>query len=437
VGIVQAGRIIEEKLIGRAEGVSIGTSARNTFTILASSLPRSYTLFEVAAGRTHLLFTDAIDGRISLGGRILTLAQAVKENRAQRRGVGWRLPLSHDARGKLVLGEVTVLFQFVVPPPPQPRARLPRSIRGGFFSDLDWTLANCILVVLCLEAGFIAYLRGTDWPGDVAIDRVPDRFARYIVLERPKPKPKDTSTARTDEAAAKVEEEKAEEQPQKAGPKKQADPEVVARAAAERRARLAEQVSRVGVLKILGSKGGSGAVADLIRGGDPGADADRAFANVGGVGMAAAGTNLQGRGAGGGTVVGIEGLRGVGGPGAVETGARSGEKEVKGVVRDEAPSVDGTIDAGVIAKEIRRRMGAVRACYERELKRNPQLGGKVVVRFVIGANGAVTEAEIESNTMQDDAVGECIVANIKRFRFPPPEGGSVEVSYPFVFQPSS
>jgi TonB family protein len=440
VGIVQAGRIIEEKLIRRTATVTVGSSMHNTFTILASSLPRSYTLFEVVGRRYHLNFTDAVDGRVSIHGRIFTLAQAVKENLAPRHGTsGWRLKLSSDARGKIVLGEVTVLFQFVAPPPLQPRAKLPPSIRGGFLMDLDWNLASCFVLLLCLEFGFVAYLRTVDWPRKLAIDQVPDRFARYIVIEKPKPKPKEAAAKTTTEEVAAKGETPAETQAKRRP--KAVDPEAAARAAAERRARLAEQVSRLGALKILGSRGRGGAVADLISRGDASADADRAFANVGGVGVASAGSaggSLLGKGgSGAGAAVGLEGLRSVGGPGAVDTAARGGEREVKGIVKDEAPSVDGTIDAGVIAKEIRRRMGAVRACYERELKRNPQLGGKIVIRFVIGATGAVTEAEVESSSMGDDAVPECIILNIKRFRFPAPEGGSVEVSYPFVFQPSS
>jgi len=440
IGVVQAGRIIEERLVRRMESVTIGSSMRNTITILASSLPKSYTLFEVARGRYYLSFTDAIDGRVSIKGRIVSLAQAVKENLAPRAGPVWRLPLSSDSRGKIVLGGVTVLFQFVAPAPPLPRARLPRSIRGGVFQQMDWNLASAFMLVFCLEFGFVTYLRTMDWPRKIAIDQVPDRFAKYIVAEKPKPRRKEETTTGEAEAKAEAKTEEAAPARQRRSRRPQ-DPEAVARAAAERRARLAERVSRLGALKILGSRGKGGPIADLINRGDPGADADRAFADIGGVGVASAGSGgagLAGRGgSGAGEAVGIEGLRGVEGPASVDTGARGKEKRVKGIVKSEAPSVDGSIDAGVIARELRRRMGAIRACYERELKRNPRLGGKIVLRFVIGTNGAVREAEIESNTMGDDAVGECIVLNVKRFRFPVPEGGSVEVSYPFVFQPST
>ena len=145
VGVVQAGRIIEEKLIRHMKDVTIGSSMRNTFTILASSLPKSYTLFEVVGRRYHLAFTEAIDGRVSVDGRIVTLAQAVKENLAPRRGSRWRLKLRSGYRGKIVLGEVTVLFQFVTPPPMQSRAKLPTSIRGGVIQQMDWNLASCFL----------------------------------------------------------------------------------------------------------------------------------------------------------------------------------------------------------------------------------------------------------------------------------------------------
>ena len=68
---------------------------------------------------------------------------------------------------------------------------------------------------------------------------------------------------------------------------------------AARRARLAAAVSKMGILKLLGHMGrGSGATADLIGSGDPGADMDRAFQGVGGV-TVARGRGLSAQGPGG------------------------------------------------------------------------------------------------------------------------------------------
>jgi Ca-activated chloride channel homolog len=107
------------------------------------------------------------------------------------------------------------------------------------------------------------------------------------------------------------------------------------------------------------------------------------------------------------------------------------------VVKDSAPTdVDGSLDPSVIAKEIRSRLGAVKACYEAGLKRNPNIGGKIQLRFEVSSVGKVTSAEIENDTMHDDEVASCITSRVKTWRFPAPAGGSVQFSYPFIFQAS-
>jgi len=39
--------------------------------------------------------------------------------------------------------------------------------------------------------------------------------------------------------------------------------------------------------------------------------------------------------------------------------------------------------------------------------------------------------------MGEPAVAECIKAQMDRWKFPPPEGGTVTVSFPFIFAPSN
>lgn len=77
----------------------------------------------------------------------------------------------------------------------------------------------------------------------------------------------------------------------------------------------------------------------------------------------------------------------------------------------------------------------VRLCYERELARRPSLVGRVVVRFVISATGAVQAATIESSDLEAPAVDDCVIGAVRRWTFPEPEGGGiVAVTYPFLFQ---
>ena len=48
----------------------------------------------------------------------------------------------------------------------------------------------------------------------------------------------------------------------------------------------------------------------------------------------------------------------------------------------------------------------------------------------------MTSAEIENDTMHDDDVANCIKSRVMTWRFPAPAGGSVQFSYPFIFQSS-
>jgi len=438
IGIIQNGKIVEERLVRKRESVTIGQSTRNTFVVPASNaLPRTFTIFELTPAGYAINFSDQMDGRVSLGDQVVALP-ALRQGKAQKKGELWHLLLPERSRGKVVIGDVTVLFQFVTPPPVQPRPQLPPSVRSSLMQNLDWMLVAVVAASFIMHFGFVIYLRNIDWPRKPDIEEIPDRFVQMIVpkkVEEPKPV---VAQKEDDKAEEKKEakKDKGESKPKAVKPPR--DPEAEARAAAERRARLAADVQKMGVLKILGAKGENGSVADLVKGGDVSGDADKVFAQVGGVGVAGAGGGLRSaKGAGGtGSLRGGGSLR-ASGPGEVGTGERGGERAVKGIVKDSAPvDVDGSLDPSVIAREIRGRLGAIKACYEAGLKRNPSIGGKLQLRFEISTVGKVTSAEIENDSMHDDEVASCIKSRVMTWRFPAPAGGSVQFSYPFIFQAS-
>ena len=57
---------------------------------------------------------------------------------------------------------------------------------------------------------------------------------------------------------------------------------------------------------------------------------------------------------------------------------------------------------------VRTRLGAIKACYERALKRNPTLSGKVVIHWTITQAGTVSGVDVESDTLGDAEVASCI-----------------------------
>ncbi|MBL8920497.1 MAG: energy transducer TonB [Myxococcaceae bacterium] len=92
----------------------------------------------------------------------------------------------------------------------------------------------------------------------------------------------------------------------------------------------------------------------------------------------------------------------------------------------------GTLDRESIRQALHSRLGEVQRCGEAALLRRPGGLPKVTVRFVIGAQGRVTSAEVEGRPPEDATYGQCLLDVVKRVKTPPPRGGPVVVSYPFL-----
>ena len=98
----------------------------------------------------------------------------------------------------------------------------------------------------------------------------------------------------------------------------------------------------------------------------------------------------------------------------------------------------GALDKGLIDQVIKQNMNQIRYCYQRELTKSPDLGGKIVVKFVIAKDGSVSKATTKKSTMGSAAVEGCINSRFMRFKFPEPKGGGIViVSYPFMFSAGS
>ncbi|MEJ7728161.1 MAG: AgmX/PglI C-terminal domain-containing protein [Polyangiaceae bacterium] len=84
---------------------------------------------------------------------------------------------------------------------------------------------------------------------------------------------------------------------------------------------------------------------------------------------------------------------------------------------------------------MRQNFGRFRLCYENGLRNNPNLQGKVAVRFEIDGNGVVGQAGNAGSDLPDGAVVTCVTRAFSGLSFPPPEGGKVSVVYPVMFSP--
>src|SRR6478609_795962 len=214
IGIIQGGRIVEERLVRKRENITIGQSAKNMFVVPSDALPRNWLLFEASSNQYVAHFSDGMDARIAVGNEIISLSQLKQTGKIQKKGASWPLPLDERSRGKISLADMTILFQFVTPPPPQPRPQLPASVRGSALSGVDWFFTTIAALSFLFHLIFVIYLRNVDWPRKPDIEAVPDRFVQMVVKkEEKKPEEKKAEVAKTEDEEKKPEKKKGDDEP--------------------------------------------------------------------------------------------------------------------------------------------------------------------------------------------------------------------------------
>jgi hypothetical protein len=99
----------------------------------------------------------------------------------------------------------------------------------------------------------------------------------------------------------------------------------------------------------------------------------------------------------------------------------------------------GYLPPEVIQSTIRAASySGIARCYSAALARNPDLSGRIAVRFIIDASGRVKDASIPPHLrLPDDTINECIVSQFESIVFPKPKGGGVHVEYPLQLQPDA
>lgn len=149
-----------------------------------------------------------------------------------------------------------------------------------------------------------------------------------------------------------------------------------------------------------------------------------------GIGLGTVGTIGHGAGLGNG-----QGF----GPGGGSSVGRLGQphKATPPRMREIGTVVSGRIPPEVIQRIVRQNFGRFRLCYENGLRNNPNLQGRVAVRFIIGRDGAVSSVANGGSDLPDSAVVGCVVRSFYGLSFPQPEDGIVQVTYPIMFSPGN
>ena len=89
-----------------------------------------------------------------------------------------------------------------------------------------------------------------------------------------------------------------------------------------------------------------------------------------------------------------------------------------------------------IALVFEKNKGAIFSLYNRALRKDPTLQGKVVLELTIAANGKVTKCRIISSELNNPSLERKLSARIKLFRFTAKQVKTITVTYPIDFLPS-
>jgi hypothetical protein len=115
-----------------------------------------------------------------------------------------------------------------------------------------------------------------------------------------------------------------------------------------------------------------------------------------------------------------------------------GDRAVLGKVTTQ-PRLSQVKGAGELSKDeiqrvINSRVGEIQYCYEKQLRGNAGLAGRVVLEWTVTTSGAVSVVKVSTSTLSSSEATHCMMDRVKKWRFPKPRGsGNVTVVYPFVF----
>ncbi len=231
------------------------------------------------------------------------------------------------------------------------------------------------------------------------------------------------------------------------GPKDNPDPHLAKQAALQE----AAQFGMIGLISTMGGGDPNAPTAPWGREESLGQDEKSARGNMfgdtigdsfgaGGLGLSGVGEGGGGRGEG----IGLGNFGGLGHGAGTGTGQGIGNgrgrlgggHQVKAPrIREGATSVNGRLPPEVIQRIVRQNFGRFRLCYENGMRNNPNLQGRVTVKFVIDRSGAVAMTADGGSDLPDQGVVQCVVRGFGNLSFPQPEGGMVTVVYPIMFNP--
>jgi TonB family protein len=434
--IERDGKVLHRNLRGD-DSLTVGRHPNVDVMLYGENHPRAHTLISSEGGRYTLHLPPNARGEILYQDSRLSMQDLIVHGLLPQQHKGFfSLPITAGKAGYVIIDGVRIDFVFDGTALEAIDFRGFSPLRAFAKSLLEDPLFKFIVVGLFLFHATLAYVWGQREvvPRQaMTIEKIPERFAKFVVAA-PKPAAKpDTRSAATDAAGESANDEK-----EAAKEDKENDAASSGSAGGGRDANPAE----LGVLGLIGGTGTRGQQSnvmdfliskDLAAGLERVTDANRTLSVGRGKNPSAAPDPTA--------LLASSGNRGIddlvqGDLGSVESIklTKSGRVNV-GNLRASGGSqaAVGARSEESLRDVLTANMGRLQYIYNKYLKTNPEMSGKLEVEVTINAEGTVKNVTIVDSDFSNPDFTREIFSALRRWRYEPIASGEMKVVYPILF----
>ena len=155
VGLLRDGRVLEERLVTHGT-LTVGDAEDASFVI--AGVRGKHRLFAEKDGRFTLAPLPGMRGRIAT------------DDGVHDGALHGAMVLDPRTRGRLTLGDATLLFQMVDAPTKAPRPMLPSSVKTSLMDIVDWPLTILVAMSFLVHFGVVGAMY-SDWTDRIVTSR--------------------------------------------------------------------------------------------------------------------------------------------------------------------------------------------------------------------------------------------------------------------------
>ena len=426
-----------QRLLRAGEKLSVGLSPNNDVVIFDDQFPKNHPFIENNGNACRLYIHPKMKGGVKYQNSTLAFQDLIIQNILPRKGDFYVLSFAPGRKGIVEVGDTKIGFLFdgaEASDAGLPSYTWRTSARKALTRDL---LFKVLLVAFIgLEAWWGLHLSTIDLPPaeppEAAV--VPQRFARFMLQEKKPPIVETVAVSGGGQEATGESESDSDGQEESTDQTQQSNRN--------------KPVTSVGLLGLIGGSGASNdasVAADFLLDQGLVKELDELIGAKTTLTSGRSGSNDSSSG-GSGNGNGVDGLLDLGMSGGIDdliagdVGVETVQLQKKGNVNIEAPKAfrgaeeaKGQRSSEAVAAVVKSQYARVMYTYNKYLRQDPGLRGKISLDVTIASSGRVSNVQVLESTISNENFVRDLINIVRQLRFAQISSGNVTVSLPFVF----